>query len=225
MRQIIIAAVLGAGLALGGAGSMGPPGICNTIEVGDASSTLDAAWKGVTKGNLPERLPGVLDQFAANTSARMEVLRRAVFLDTDQGEKIVGALSLRALEQEAAASKAAPSALFDVGYAIHLYHTMDSDAFKGRALADNIVGYQLVKHAIEKGGDSAMHVGAAYMTLPAMQPRIEERVAKARELFNSHCEAALKAYPPGSVEERNLAFVLNIEGQKVETIRTRLTKQ
>ncbi len=226
MRQIILAAVLGTGLALGlaGAGSMGPPGICNAIEVGDAASSLDTAWKGIDKRNLLERLPAVLDQFSANTTARMEALRRAMFIETSLGNDVVGALAIRALEQDAAGSNSAPAALFDVGYAMHLYHTMDSDSFRQRAQADHIVGYQFVKRALAKGGDPAIHVGAAYMTLPAMQPRLEDRIAKARELFNAHCEAALKAFPPGCAEEKNLAFVLNIEGQKVETIRARLSR-
>lgn len=227
MRRILTSAVLGLVLASGlaGAGHFGPPGICNTIECGDAKSGLDSAWAGITAKNLADRLPAVLDQFSGNSITRMEALRRAVFLEGSLGDDIAGVLALRALEQDAAGSKTAPAALFDVGYAIHVYKTMGSDTLQHRAEADGIAGYALVKRAIEQGGDAGMHVGAAYMTLPAMQPRNEARVAKARDLFKAHAEAALKACLPGSVEEKNLEFVLGFENDKADAIRARLTKK
>jgi len=225
MKRFVFAALTSSVIAAtGGAAYLGPPGICNTIECGEAASAVETTWKGVSKSNLVEKLPGVLDEFAGNTTARMEILRRASFTEAGEpvAERVVGVLALRALER--AGEKNEASALFDVGYMIHLYHTLGVEGFAHRGERQNIAGYAFVSRAIELGGDAGMQVGAAYMTLPAMQPRVGDRVAKARELFRAHTEAALKACPPGSAEEKNVAFVLGIEGETVDAVRARLTK-
>jgi hypothetical protein len=59
------------------------------------------------------------------------------------------------------------------------------------------------------------------MTLPAMQPRDDARIARSRELFRVHSEAAVRGCAPGSAEEKNLAFVLQFENETVETIRAK----
>jgi hypothetical protein len=209
-------------LALTLSAALGPPGVCGNIECGPAASSVDAAWSGVTRRNVVERLPGVLDRFSENTIARMEVLRRTLFLEGASASEVVGALSLRALEREASGEYAA-AAVFDAGYAIHLYATMGDDQMERRAVKDGIPGYALVARAIQMKPDAGMHVGAAFVTLPAMQPRGSERLVGAKVLFAGHCEAALRGASAGSAEEANLAFVLKMDDQSIEQVRARLS--
>lgn len=223
-RSYLFVACAGLGLALAASASnLGPPGICSPIDCGDRASQVDTAWAKVTRRNAPTELPGVLDALSDSTIARMEVLRRVAMTEKIDADAVVGALALRALEKDGA--KDAAGALFDAGYAIHLFKTLGRDDWNKTAAKDGVAGYAFVVRAIEKGGDAGMHVGAAYMTLPAMQPRDDARIARARTLFNAHCEAAIRACTAGSPEERNLAFVLEFENQKVDALRARLSER
>lgn len=220
----VVGLAVGSGLVMGGAERLGPPGICRPIEVGGLASRVDEAWRGVDKSNLVEKLPGVLDRFSGEALARMEILRRASFTQTDErmGNAVVAALALRALEADAD-GKGGGSALFDVGYMVHLYRALDVDVASAGE-RDGIAGYAFVSRAIERGGgDAAMHVGAAYMTLPAMVPDKDGLREKARVLFDGHVAAGLRACVPGSAEEKNIEAVLAVEGKALKDARMRLS--
>lgn len=219
-RSILIASAVG--LSLVAFARPGPPGVCHPLQM-DATveKSLNESWKCVTTKNAGERLPEILDKHKTDTIARMDMLRRVAMMESRNPEEIVAVLALRALAADSDSDKS--SALFDAGYAIHLYRTLGVKV--PCSPGDDIPGYQLVSRAIEMRADAGMHVGAAYMTIPAMQPRNRELIAKAKERFNSHVNAALRACAPNSTEEKNLAFVLDIEGVKVKDARSGLTKQ
>lgn len=228
MKRFLMAAAVG--LAVGGgvlaaAGERpGPPGICHPVQLGDLASRVDEAWRGVDKSNLVERLPGVLDRFPGETLARMEILRRAAFVDSGDraATAVVAALALRALGQDSG-GKGAGAATFDTGYAVHLYRVLGAGVPAGGE-RDGVEGYGLVARAIEAGGgDAAMHVGAAYMTLPAMAPDKAGQRERRRVLFDGHVGAALRACKPGSAEERNIENVLAADGRTLREARARLS--
>lgn len=227
MRTASLAIVIAAGLLAApspASARLGPPGICNPMQCGAALHGIDTACQGFTVERLATAMPDALDLFPTDTIARMEVIRRAVMTDPEKAEagRIIGALALRALE--AAGQPAEAGALFDVGYTIYLFRTMGHSSLDGRGAQDGIAGYAFVARAIALKADAGMHVGAAYMTLPAMQPRDEARVARARVLFKKHVESATRASTAGGVVDENLAFVLNFEQETPASLRSRVGK-
>jgi len=198
---------------------MGPPGICSTIACGEASKVLDQQWEGVA-ADLPGKLPVVLDALASNTAGRMEALRRVAMNSVSRAPSVVSLLAVRALEKEGQPGHAA--AVFDVGYVVHLYATLGDEGAQRLGVQDGVAGYAMVTRAITEKGDAGMHVGAAYMTLPAMQPNDDGRQAKARARFDEHARQATKLMAAGSPDEANLEFVLQFEGTTVQEVRARL---
>jgi len=198
----------------------GPPGICQSVNLGDRLTAVDAAWAGIDPANVYEKLPAALDA-CPRALERMELLRRASTLDNSRGMRLIAVLSLRAAELGGKPGHAA--ALFDAGYAIGLFSVLGTSETDTLARKDGVAGYALVARAIELSPkpDPGMHVGAAFMTLPAMC-RGEEAKAIARARFMQHARTALANTPVGSPEEKNIAFVLQFEETTVAAVRAKL---
>ncbi len=195
----------------------GPPGICQSVTLGDRLSAVDAAWAGIDKANLLERLPAALDA-CPRALERMELLRRAATLEESRAMPVITTLALRAAELGGKPAHAA--ALFDAGYAINLYSTLGSKDASALAKRDGVAGYALIARAVELAPqpDAGMHVGAAFMTIPGMH-RAESAKVVARTHFLVHAHAALATIQPGSPEEKNLDFVLQFDDLSVASLR------
>ncbi len=201
------------------AAALGPPMVCHPIAIGDARSLPfgDEPFepkKGYRKSDL---VKDTLALLKAERSAlvRMETLRRAtVYIGKDKAlaTELLAKVSWRAMDADAAGTPSAPS-WFDAAYLAGCYSQMDLDIDWNPGVADKIIGYSWMTHALAlDGNDAEMQYGAALMTLPAMHRHAAPR-------YDEHVRRAAMAAEKGSLLEVNLAAHLSNWGSSIEKVR------
>lgn len=175
----------------------GPPMLCQTFDIGDATSIpLDGGVAYARTKLVGETLaalgPGVAP------IVRMETIRRAVNGGTSETRReLFASLTSRVLDAEAS-GKSNAEAWFDAGYYAATWHEMDADAGPDAGLASGCAGYAWLKKAISVAANPGeMEFGAALAVHPAMHKGTHEA-------YRAHLARAAASAPAGSAYERNV---------------------
>lgn len=218
MRNLIVCACVLVGasgaVSVGGApastaiaGALaGPPLLCHPYDIGGHTSLPwgDDAFSPARSFDTKKLASETLRGLSADRPVlvRMETIRRAsIYLEKSGGNAgdILGQLTIRALDAEAAGdSQAAAAAFFDAGYFVATCR-QNGSKFEGKPGEElGVPGYAWVRHAIElSGGSPEMHFGATLVLLGNSGAGVKDRVSE-------HASAAAAGTEPGSLLAKNL---------------------
>jgi hypothetical protein len=229
---------LAASLTLAANARLGPPIICQQIDIGQAQSLAwgsgafafkPGAYDHTTLVHkISEVLKGQHDPLV-----RMETLRRAaVYIARDVPEpqrrglawELLGESACRALHSEAA-GKPEAEAWFDAAFWIASFDQAGVDLGAKVGSAEGVTGYGYMRKALalihesDKNGStaSAMEFAAALMTHPAM--RHSEEGPDAQSQYDAHLRLAAAGAAKGSLLEQNLAAHLMRFGRTLDQVR------
>lgn len=201
---------------------LGPPMICQPVEIGDSKSLTPKSGP-INRKAAQAILGDTIKLLEAEPSAlvRMETIRRACMAvqeHRDAGIELLGRLSWIALDarQSGDASREA-AALFNAGYLAGCMNQLGCDIDFNPGTKDSIIGYAWISRALELSNrDPEMEFGAAVLTLPEMVGAGRSDLDAFTKRYEAHLGLALKNAKPDSLLDKNVKSHCKVWGRSLK---------